>query len=71
MKTACSVADQHICLAGLRRCNGIVNDSCRVRTLLLGNDLYAGAVCPLRELLDRCRTEGIGCRKDDLLALIL
>ena len=58
-------------MAGFRRCNRIIDDSRRVRSLLLGDDLDSGTIRPLRQLLNRCRTEGICRCQDDFLALIL
>ena len=71
MQTACGITDQHIGLAGFGCCHRIINDRCWVRALLLCDDFHPGAVCPLRQLLNCCRTEGISRCQNDLLALIL
>ena len=71
VKSSCRITDQHIRISGFCRCDCIVHDGRRICSVLSADDIHAGAVRPLRELL-ACRcTERICCRKNNLFALIL
>ena len=71
MQTACGIADNNITAACLRRRDRIEHDRRRIAALGMAHKLRIGALCPDLKLVDRRRTEGIRCRDQNALALIL
>ena len=71
MKSSCCVADQNIRISGLGCCHRIIDNRCRVCTVLSADDLNTCTVSPLCQLFSCCRTEGICRTKDHFLSLIL
>ena len=69
METAGGIADQNIGIPGFCGGNGIIDHGCRVRSLLLGDQIHAGPVSPLGELFDGSGPEGIGSRQDHPLSV--
>ena len=65
------IAEQNICISGFGCCHCIIDNRCRICSVLAADDLNACTVSPLCQLLSGCRTEGICCSKDDLFSLIL
>ena len=58
MKSSCGIADQNICISGFGCCHGIIDNRCRICSVLAADDLNACTVSPLCQLLSGCRTEG-------------
>lgn len=64
VKSSCCVADQNIRISGLGCCHRIIDNRCRVCTVLSADDLNTCTVSPLCQLFSCCRTERI-CRTKD------
>ena len=69
VQPACRVADNHVRSPCLRRRDRVKDDGGGITALTLLDDLTAAALRPDIKLLDGGGTEGVGCRKKNLLAV--
>ena len=69
VQTAGGIGDNHITASCLSGRDGIKNDSRRVRTFILLDDIRTGSVRPDLELVNGRRTEGIRRRQSNTLSL--